>query len=91
MLVLLYILEGMGLVSYSDWIAYSIPTMKSYTLIGGFSIGVCKCYASLYQYQYGYCDQLFENAGVVMAIDAGILLLLGIFLSMYKIKIKDQK
>lgn len=58
-MVMVYILEGIGLISYSDWIAYSIPTMRYYTLIGGFSIGICECFANSNQYQYGYSDQLF--------------------------------
>ena len=85
MMVMLYVMEGMGLINYSDWIAFSISSMKSYTLVGGFSLGVCQCFAAAAQYQYGYCDQLFENAGVIMVIDACILALLlvayGIFRS----------
>lgn len=89
-MVLIYIVEGMGLVRHSDWIAYSLPVMRHYTLLGGFSIGVCQCYASLNQSQYGYYDQLFENAGIVMCIDGFVLLVLGILFGAYKSKYSDN-
>ena len=86
LMVLIYILEGIGLVNYSDWIAYSIAGMARYTLIGGFSLGLCNCFADVQQYTYGYADQLFENAGIVMALDAFVLVLLGLIYSMFRIK-----
>lgn len=41
LMVILYVMEGMGLAGASDWIAYTIPVMKNYILLGGFSIGIC--------------------------------------------------
>ena len=59
MMVIVYILEGIGLISYSDWIAFSVAGMRRLTLLGGFSLGICNCFADVKQYTYGYGDQLF--------------------------------
>lgn len=84
-MVVVYILEGMGLIGLSDWIPFSINVMKSYTLVGGFSIGLCNCLANAAQYIYGYNDQLFQNAGIIMVIDAGILVALLVIYGIYRI------
>ena len=59
MMVMVYLLEGIGLINYSDWIAFSIPGMRRLILLGGFSLGICDCPADVKQYTYGYGDQLF--------------------------------
>lgn len=90
-LVIVYILEGMGLIGYSDWIAYSIPTMRQYSLLGGYGLGLCNCLASALQYDYGYGDQLFENAGIVLIFDFVILAVVAVIFGVYKIKKSDPK
>lgn len=90
-MVIIYILQGIGLNTKSDWIEFSIPQMKYYTLLGGFAIGICNCLTNNNQSVYGYQDQLFQNAGIVMVIDAFILLALGVIYGIYKARIKESK
>lgn len=58
-MVILYIIQGIGLNTRSDWIEFSIPPMRYYTLLGGFAIGICNCVTNTNQHPYGYKDQLF--------------------------------
>ena len=88
LIVIIYTLEGPGLVGRSDWIAYSILGMKSFVLIGGFSLGDCDCPADIKQYTYGYNDQLLENCGYMLIVDAVVVFLLGFIWMVYKINLK---
>lgn len=90
LVVIIYCLEGLGLVGKSDWIAYSILGMKNFALIGGFSIGDCNCPSDIKQYTYGYKDQFFQNCGYVLAIDAAIIFLLLLIWIAHKIKNREN-
>ena len=83
LVVVIYVLEGLGMVGYVDWTTYTITGMKMFTLIGGWSLGTCDCAAKI-QNIFGYYDQFFENTGIILALDAVVLLIMLTIYAAYK-------